>query len=679
MKLTLCLEKAPRSFLLAILVVVLAASPVAPARSQELILPEPVSPLELAGHLGGQTGKVVVSGQNAYLASGPELTILDISNPSTPHRIGYALAPGTIHGVAVQGQYVYLVWDCLDGDTWDYSGGVLVFDVSAPSNPVEVGSYPLPGNASGLVVSGDYLYALWFTTVLDGRNLYTEGRLLVLDITNPQALLETGRLNFGIPGYGAPLDMVIGNGYAYLLTESWQLTLSLENSAQPQLLHADWGGGNAIVLAGDYAYVAQSHSLRVFSLSDPAQPVYVAVAGVGSLNSLKSVAVAGQYVYLSAAVGYDGNTRIGGGVYVFDCLDPTQPVAVGNFPLPSGSYGIDLQGGIAFVSAYDLGLQVLDTGNPAQLKEIGAYRAPGAVDGLAVHGAHVYALTGLSSIPEANGVRAIQIANPRQPVEESFMGLKGGHHIAAVANLGYVAASSPVNDGWTNRLQVIDLSDSSSLAVLGTYKTTSNIAFRGLAEQDRFVYVAYWRSLLVLDARNPADIIVTVEIPATTGIEAVAIKDHYLYTPDGGLRIFDLSNPSEPVHLGSCSFPDGGYQIALWGQYAYVVGSNGLHVVDVSDPARPVETGFVELAYSSGTVAAEGGYVFLTRDQDSLRVMDATDPSHPFEMASLPLPGYAAAVRVQAGYVYVAGREFGIYVFRFNPLIHELFFPVVRI
>jgi hypothetical protein len=668
------LAKVTYSFLITSLVVVLAANNVVSVVSQTSSVNEPAPSLELAGHFGGQTDKVALSGNYAYLASGPELTILDVSTPSNPYRAGYALAPGMIYGLAVQGCYVYIAWNYWNEYNGVYSGGVMIFDVSTPSNPVEVGSHPLPGGASGLAISGNYLYALWYIVVYDEHSSYTEGGLQVLDISDPQAIVETGHIDYGNPN-DEPTDIAIGNGYAYLITEIFLYTLSMENPAQPQQIREDCCGGKGISIAGDHAYIANSLTFVILSLANPAEPVLEGF--VGNLSFLKDVKIQDHYAYVSEAGGYDGNTWKGGGIHVMDVISPTNPVEVSYFAMPNGSYGLDVHDHIAYVSAYNQGLRVLDASNPAKLIEIGAYRAPGSVDGLTTHGSHVFTLT-VFGTPGTYGLRAINITNRRFPVEEGFLGFLNGFKMDVDGNLAYVESSSYANFLYTNTLRVIDISNASSMKQLGLYVTISDYAFKRLVEQDGYAYVAYQKELVVLDARDPANILVTAEITATTGIVDVAMNDHYLYIPDGGLRIFDVSDPSNPVSKGSLTFPGGGSQIALSGKYVYIYGGQGLHIVDVSNPANPVETGFVALTYSTGNIAAEGGYVFLAANYDGLRVVDATDPSHPFETASFNIPGYAAAVDVQYGYIYVAEWSAGLYIFRFNPLIHETFFPIIR-
>jgi hypothetical protein len=74
--------------------------------------------------------------------------------------------------VAVSGSYAYVVNP--------EPAGLRVVDVSTPSAPVEVGSFDTPGSASGVAVSGPYVYladlraGLWVMSSCSGL-LFEDG------------------------------------------------------------------------------------------------------------------------------------------------------------------------------------------------------------------------------------------------------------------------------------------------------------------------------------------------------------------------------------------------------------------------------------------------------------------------------------------------------------------------
>jgi len=78
--------------------------------------------LEYVGHIGGATNAVFVQGNYAYIGEGPRLTILDITNPTSPTLVGKtAPMPALMQDIYVSGNYAYIA---------DYDGGLLILQLT---------------------------------------------------------------------------------------------------------------------------------------------------------------------------------------------------------------------------------------------------------------------------------------------------------------------------------------------------------------------------------------------------------------------------------------------------------------------------------------------------------------------------------------------------------------------
>src|SRR5713101_4461998 len=113
-----------------------------------------INPLNV-GHINndGYAEIVAVSVNYAYLANREDgLRIYDVSDPTNPINIGHTNVSGTgsrpwAFGVTVSSNYAYLA----NGDD-----GLRVFDISTPSNPVDIGHTNNNGFSFSVVVSGHY-------------------------------------------------------------------------------------------------------------------------------------------------------------------------------------------------------------------------------------------------------------------------------------------------------------------------------------------------------------------------------------------------------------------------------------------------------------------------------------------------------------------------------------------
>lgn len=167
---------------------------------------DPTQPIEV-GHvsISGKAYDVSVVWPYAFLVDWDHgLRVIDISNPTSPREVGSTPPLGSPTAIAIQGHYAYIVswtnrtlhvvdisdpthpaevsalalssaWEAVYDVTLNGShayvaaeqAGVVIVDVSNPSQPVEIGRYDTPGYAAGVDVDGRYLYvADWLNGLL---------------------------------------------------------------------------------------------------------------------------------------------------------------------------------------------------------------------------------------------------------------------------------------------------------------------------------------------------------------------------------------------------------------------------------------------------------------------------------------------------------------------------------
>jgi hypothetical protein len=134
-----------------------------------------------------------------------------------------------------------------------------------------------------------------------------------------------------------------------------------------------------------------------------------------------------------------------------------------------------------------------------------------------------------------------------------------------------------------------------------------------------------------------------------------------------GLRILDMSDPSNPVEYGNLELYEGLETMAVYakGRYAYVLdvdyeyGGSVLRVVDVSNPASPIVVGIKDRLASAEGVYAEGDYVYVAAS-DGLTILNVKDPTNPKIAGKTKTPGYARRVMVVDSLAFVADRHGGL-------------------
>lgn len=119
------------------------------------------------------------------------------------------------------------------------------------------------------------------------------------------------------------------------------------------------------------------------------------------------------------------------------------------------------------------------------------------------------------------------------------------------------------------------------------------------------------------------------------------------------------------------NFWDEALDVAVQGDFAYVAtGLSGLQILDISDPENPVAVGSCDnIPGSANGVFVLGDLAFVADGttgpivSSSLRVLDISDPENPVEVGSCDTPGRANDIMISGGYAYVSDQYIGLIVF----------------
>ncbi|KPL06687.1 hypothetical protein AMJ86_07515 [bacterium SM23_57] len=136
----------------------------------------------------------------------------------------------------------------------------------------------------------------------------------------------------------------------------------------------------------------------------------------------------------------------------------------------------------------------------------------------------------------------------------------------------------------------------------------------------------------------------------------------YIATGYTGLRILDMSNPSNPIELGYYNTPESATSVCLQGSYAYVADWWGdLRVIDVSNPSHPSELTWVEAGNTICDVACDDNYVYSLDRYGGLKVIDTSNPNQPEIIGHYQALTYNYRdLTLQGDYIYVLNGSLGL-------------------
>ncbi|MEZ4647663.1 MAG: FlgD immunoglobulin-like domain containing protein [Candidatus Eisenbacteria bacterium] len=470
---------------------------------------------------------VAIEGDLAFVADySGGLAIVDISNPSAPSLVSSITVGAQVYDCAYSGRRVFLAAN---------TGGLAIVDVMDPAHPTLVGSYDTPGQATGVAVSG-------------GLALLADGNtgLLAFDVSNPSAptLLGTYDTN------GVAKSVAVSEGRAYVADGSGGVViLDVTDPSDPVLAStfSTAADASSLFLAGERCFVAASQggleAVQVRTLLDPVVSVGQFVMQPSGIPSIQ-----GHLIGLSG--GADG-------FVLLDVSDPSLPVPVSTYPVPSNACRTAaLHGDFAFASFSD-GFRIFDITDPTDLVLV-SYLDIDPFDTIEVRGHLVFLLNSAYCV-------VLDCSDPTDP-QVLASDPEGGQAIGLAGNLLVVQDAHP-----SGQFSFYDVSNPAQRTLLGSVETyltdparielVGNLAFFGEAAK-----------LYVFDIEEPSHPVEILQIVNNNiRFSAFDVVGNLMFCgAPHGMTVLDFSDPTSPVVLTSGSGVTVPKSISVSGQYAYV-------------------------------------------------------------------------------------------------------------
>lgn len=230
-----------------------------------LNISDPINPVETGFYDTPDNAQgVTVVGNYAYVGDDEAgIRIIDISDKSNPHEVGFVDTPGETKEITIQDTLAFLgdgengmvILDISDPtdpiviatyDTPDYAreivikdnlayiadsdgGGIIIVDISNPSNPRRIGSTILEQQPFSLRLNNNFLYSA-----------NNNGGLRITDVSDPTTPCEVDAVEFyRVEAKGVELN----NGYIFLSTNMGGLLTYKHNIPLPKELSLSYPSG----------------------------------------------------------------------------------------------------------------------------------------------------------------------------------------------------------------------------------------------------------------------------------------------------------------------------------------------------------------------------------------------------------------------------------------------------
>ncbi len=270
-----------------------------------------------------------------------------------------------------------------------------------------------------------------------------------------------------LSGNADAMDIYVDNNRAYIVTLSQSGSdFFIYDTTDPENptplgsvdLAAD---GFAVVVSGNFAYVATSHNSRELTIVDVSNPNTPFLTGTHfnapSGSDGRGVALSGTVAYLvtdanSFGPGYE--------FYSINVANPLSPTQIGGRNLGGSARDIFVSGNFAYIASTDntQELQVVNISNPSAPILAGTYNSPGAADGQSVY------VVGTTAYLTTARLNILNVSNPSSISLLGFFSSPGtSFGVFAAANFAFLA-----NSQNNSQFKVVDVTNPSSPSLLGS-------------------------------------------------------------------------------------------------------------------------------------------------------------------------------------------------------------------
>ena len=473
-----------------------------------------------------------------------------------------------------------------------------------------------------------------------------DGGLRTLDITDPSEPFDIGVLD--LAGWYPLLSMIRADDYLVAASYSDGLTIvDVEDPLRPRLVAADpsIGSGSGLAISGHHLFVpVQERGVEIIDISLPETPNLIGV--ISTNGDAVGVAVDGPHLFVSSEV-----------LEVFDITDPALPSPVATLDITGTPHPSRDR---LLLGAPD-GLRIVDVSDGSSPTVLGwletEWQGPGSIVNAMASTGDLIFVAAWHQGPLGGFFHVVDIADPAAP------------ELLASVDMGNPVAGMTIRDGFLTAgvahqgvFVTFDVSDPRSPRPVGslaaTMPTEENpddwMDIHGLFDTESITVVGLHEyggdeltALRMIDMADPAQPKFIGTLPSQGQTTGVAAAEGLAVSTGTGVRVFDLSDPSDPKSTWIAEGPVLDNQIEIFGDVAYAAaGRSGLRIIDLADPTRPHEIERVRMECRAIDVDAGRLYVAGRANPYSasdrlLKIFNLADPSHPVEISSYePTQGF---------------------------------------
>ena len=673
------------------------AVPTTPAEATETVLPTPTTPrteptavptreirptltptpqypmlpsenslsFTLQNQFGGSPQAMLVDGTIAYLAVGPRLVAVDVTDSSNPQFLSQSpILDDVLFDIAQEGSFIYGAAG---------RAGLVVLNVSDPANIQLVNDGP---NYSGANAPNTFKVESSNGRIFIDNvgNLSNKRDLIWFDLSVPDQPAFAGTMPLNNSDFNTTNELLL------IITEAGIQVMNPQNPAQElSRINAEQGIYQMkTAVYGNLLYFTQTtqNTLSIYDLTDPTNPQMVpqdepfslSFLGefTGNTNTLVTSSTRGEFGYCFTILEF------------VDISKPETPQKTAEFDPQNCSSTLVGSGEFLYIAGLS-GLQIYSTSDPSNIQLLGHYVNPTGVQSAddflpGQPASYLISNDGRGAIITSVELRQDTLTTLDQT--ESPPGYPLLQLLSTEKTL--------IAYGWNNGLLTFDITDPGQLTSLYVPPEESEAlgSLHSTALVDKVMYIplqtqfSFNGFLGVYDLQDPTSpqLVSTVNTGLKT-FDTMVAGDGYLYLLEGyeqlTLAIINISQPLEPKLVSSIALPEDATHLAVVGSMLYAMcdGSrcHSLTMVDVADAERPYIINQWQMPFGVVDSVTVGQRLYTISSDNTVRALDVSQPNQPKVIGSIALPGGNGRLTAVENTLYVSASPAGLFILTAAP------------
>jgi hypothetical protein len=325
---------------------------------------------------------------------------------------------------------------------------------------------------------------------------------------------------------------------------------------------------------------------------------------------------------------------------IYDITDPMLPVQLMSAEVDDRINDIFLTDEYIYLAAGADGLIIRENNPGGSFMEVGRFPTERA-DGVAVDGDYAW-------VTDESGIRVVDISNPSSPRDAGYLGLNGIPRKVLIRS-GYAFVGD-----YNHGVHICELDPPDSITRTALIERVSE--FMTFAMSGDFVYVPYRFGISVYDVSRPDSPEEVGLYPVPGECQAFCMSGEYAYSMDYyGFRVIDI-DPPESAHVVGFLATEPLYRfnsLIFSDNRVYAnVQSGGVRIFNVENPSEPVLE-YETQPDTAKLLAVIDGLAYYTDSTAALGVVDMIFPQSRRIICNLQMPGAIVTFEVRGDLAYV--------------------------